>query len=240
MQHCHPQCNCVQNMLKTMHSYENAKVMRNKGGSSARLHEFWRLRTSEWIKQQHAQGFQQPIQAARFAKTAAARERCAFNFRIQVQIGKLSGVRGMFLFFPLSRVAQDQWGSLFLPTARNRPSVFAFFCVLVLCGHCAHILLRCIRRIFLNLFRSTHIMLRQTRLLYFGVYTSCYARHVFCTSVDTLHVKLGTSSVLQWIHFMLSQTRLLYFGRHWTHFMLRQMLLLYFLGPTSCYVRHLF
>ena len=67
-------------------------------------------------------------------------------------------------------------------------------------------------------------MLRWTRLLYFGGRTSSYARDVFCTSVDTLHIFMlrWTSSVLRWIypmssvlrriHFMLCWTRLLYFG----------------------------
>ena len=66
-------------------------------------------------------------------------------------------------------------------------------------------------------------MLRCTRLLYFGEHTSCYVAHVFCTSVNTLHVRLHTSFVLRWGHFMLRCTCLLYFGEH-----------------TSCYVAYVF
>ena len=55
------------------------------------------------------------------------------------------------------------------------------------CGHFTHILLRCIRRI---------------SCFYFVERTSYYARHVCCTSVDTLQVVLGMSAVLRWIHFM--------------------------------------
>jgi hypothetical protein len=39
-------------------------------------------------------------------------------------------------------------------------------------------------------------MLRWGRLLYFGGHTSCYAGHIYCTSV-ALHVTLGTSSVAE-------------------------------------------
>ena len=59
------------------------------------------------------------------------------------------------------------------------------------------------------------------RLLFLGEHTSCHVAHVFCTSVNTLHVTLRTSFVLGWTHFMSRCTRLLYLGEH-----------------TSCYVAH--
>ena len=83
----------------------------------------------------------------------------------------------------------------------NRPSVFAFFCVLVvgvgwgnnvqcICCLCTRLLVRCICCIFSLYSRAVAC-------------TSCFARHVFCTSVGALHVTLDTSSVLRWIHFIL-------------------------------------
>ena len=107
---------------------------------------------------------------------------------------------------------------------RNRPSVFAFCCV-VICwvgwggGGCNIVL--CLRYHRFSSVNTLHI-------------ASCYIAHFCCISVNTLHVTLQSSVVLRWntLHVMLHTSVVL----RWTHFMLCCTLLLHIGEHTSCYV----
>ena len=105
---------------------------------------------------------------------------------------------------------------MYVPTA---PKTAQRICVFLRCdiGRLGGVITTCVFVVF-DLLRWTHFMLRWGPLLYFGAHTSCYVGHVYCTSVDTLHVTLGTSSVLRCTHFMLRWTRLLYFSGHTSYY----------------------